>query len=209
MRHWNEPEFLHSSTFEPSSEQPHQTIAATTPELRRTSFFSATNTNLLERTHLPAPLTYSHNVATKWHRVVTTFVGEQWCLWRTVAQWCDGVWWSSCREGQQLRVWDEDEQCWIREFGTLNKGYGIGSINNRGIKWNRPRSYPRPKPLPSMAILKIWRTLTCYRPQLSDNRSIKALIGFSWIGTRGKRVRKISKMSPRPYRLRFRNNQGL
>jgi len=67
----------------------------------------------LEQTHLPAPLTYSHNVTTKWHRAVTTFVGEQWWLWWTVAQWCDGVWWSSRREGQQLRVWDEDEQCWI------------------------------------------------------------------------------------------------
>jgi len=130
VRRWNEPEFLHSSTFEPSSEQPHQTIAATTLELRRTSFFSATNTNLLERTHLIAPLTYSHNVATKWHRAVATFVEEQWWLWWTVVQWCDGVWWSSRREGQQLRVWDEDEQCWIREFGTLNKGYGLGSINN-------------------------------------------------------------------------------
>jgi len=52
--------------------------------------------------------------------------------------------------------------------------------------------HPRPKPLLSMAILKIWRTLICYRPRLSDNRSIKALIGFGWIGTQGKRVRKIS-----------------
>jgi len=80
-------------------------------------------------------------VATKWHRAVTPFVEEQWWLWWTMAQWCDGVLWSSRREGQQLRVWDEDEQCWICEFGTLNKGYGLGSINNRGIKWNRPRSY--------------------------------------------------------------------
>jgi len=35
----------------------------------------------------------------------------------------------------------EDKQCRVREFGTLNKVYGLDSINNQGIKSYRPRSY--------------------------------------------------------------------
>jgi len=34
-----------------------------------------------------------------------------------------------------------------------------------------------------VAISKFWGTLMSYRPRLSDNRSIKALIGFGRIGT--------------------------
>jgi len=56
------------------------------------------------------------------------------------------VWlWESCAEEKKpvrdLGLRREDEQCMVREFRTLNKVYGLSSINNRGIKSYRPRSY--------------------------------------------------------------------
>ena len=40
-------------------------------------------------------------------------------------------------------VWfgDEEEQCCDSRFGDLNQTYGLGSINNRGLKCILPRSY--------------------------------------------------------------------
>jgi len=46
----------------------------------------------------------------------------------------------------------------------------------------------------SVTILNFWGTLTSYRPQLNDNRNIKALIGFGWIGTRSKKIQKYHRI---------------
>jgi len=53
----------------------------------------------------------------------------------------DGNGGDSRKEEQRSRVWDEDEQCRVHGIRTLNRIYGFGSINNQGIKWNRPQFY--------------------------------------------------------------------
>jgi len=59
----------------------------------------------------------------------------------SVTRWCDVAlalglvaFWGSCAEEKKLvhnlGSRREDEQCMVRKFGTLNKVYGLGSINN-------------------------------------------------------------------------------
>jgi len=45
---------------------------------------------------------------------------------------------------ERRKIWvgvEKMNRCRVHEFGTLNKVYGLGSTNDRGIKSYRPRSY--------------------------------------------------------------------
>ena len=97
------------------------------------------------------------------------------------------------------------------QFENLNKGYDLGSVNTRGRKKDRPRFLAtrgqiicyRPRSFVTRG------QIICYRFRLVLNRSIKPVICFGCVVTRGKMLKKISKMPPPPNRLRFRNNRGL
>jgi len=71
------------------------------------------------------------------------------------------------------------------QFGNLNKGYGLGSINTRGIKHYRPRSFATRG------------QIVCYRPrsfvtrgqimrcqwQFCNTGGHRWVIGFGWLRT--------------------------